>query len=148
MEAVREKFNPVQHALIPAHITLCREQELKALEKVLERLTHLAFPSFSLPLGKPTRFHDANGVYLPITGDLTPFYQLRNILLQGIVSTPETPMPHVTLMHPRNSNCDDRIFDEICTYPFPGEITLDRISFITQLDGQAWEISKEFYLVP
>jgi hypothetical protein len=31
LEAVRRVLDPVQHALIPAHVTLCRDDELEAL---------------------------------------------------------------------------------------------------------------------
>ena len=53
----------------------------------------------------------------------------------------------ITLMHPRNSTCNDEIFEEIKNIPFPTKLTFKRISLIEQEINKEWKIIKEFDLI-
>lgn len=139
MELVRSKFNPTQRNLIDAHITLCREDEIEDLERVFENINKIEDFEVKIHFGIPEKFKEQNGVYLPAQNTKT-FEELRG----KILSNPRKQMPHITLMHPRNSECTYEIFAEIQTFTFPKEIIFDEICLIEQKDDQKWKILKTF----
>src|SRR5688572_3486275 len=146
LENIRQKFNPQQYRLIKAHVTLCREDEIEAIETVLYNLTNQVLPKISICFGKTTRFSDGNGVLLPADDNLHSFRTLRSQILHGIIEAPRNHEPHITLMHPRNSTCTDDIYQQIANIILPSFITFERISLIEQLDQGKWKIIQEFDL--
>ena len=88
IENIRRQYNPLQHALIPAHVTLCREDELTDMEQLLRNLEQLDFPEFTIRFGKPERFNNGKGVLLPAQEDYTSFRALRKAVLRGIIDVP------------------------------------------------------------
>lgn len=145
IEQVRRQYNPVQYTLIPAHVTLCREDELTSLEAVLKNLEQLDFPAFTITFNTPIRFDNGRGVLLPAI-DSTFFQELRKIVLKGVVDQPRIHAPHLTLMHPRNSTCTDMHYKEILTINLPDCFHFNKISLIEQVNGGAWAIKKEWPL--
>lgn len=144
IEAVRKRFNPKQQALIDCHVTLCREDEIDNIEAILANLQKLDSIEISIGFGRVIRFDNGKGVMLPAYGDNESFHQLRSKILTGVVETIRRPEPHITLMHPRNSNCTDEIFEEIQKLHFPSKIVFTRISLIEQIDGGKWSVLQEF----
>lgn len=140
IEAIRRQYNPVQHSLIEAHVTLCREDELLDIEKVLQNLEQLDFPFITIRFGKPERFDDGNGLLLPAPEENTLFQVLRKAVLKGVIEQPRNHHPHITLMHPRNSICTDELFLEISKQELPDSIQFDSISLIEQVDGGKWKL--------
>jgi hypothetical protein len=147
IEEIRERFNQIQHSLIAAHITLCREDEIEELDKVIANIKtlHLKEPIF-LQLGKPERFDDGKGVTI-LAKSSKEFDGLRKKVLSGITDSPKQHQAHITLMHPRNSLCTDLVFNQINDYPLPLSLTLDTISLIEQIDGGPWNILAEFQII-
>jgi len=47
-------------------------------------------------------------------------------------------------MHPRNSTCTDKIFEEIEQVNLPSQLIFKSISLIEQVDGGQWETLKTF----
>jgi len=146
IEKIRKTFNPEQYLLIKSHITLCREDEIEALEKVRTNLEQLNFHNFSIDFGKVVRFSDEKGVLIPAIGNCEAFHQLRKRLLAGIIEKPRMHEPHITLMHPRNSACTEAIFQEITTFKLPETITFNKISLIEQIPGEPWKVLAEWPL--
>jgi 2'-5' RNA ligase len=146
IEKIRGQFNPVQQQLIKAHITLCREDELIAVETVLKNIQSLAIKTITLGFGTPIRFDDGKGILLPATEGLDNFHTLRIQVLQGIIEQPRVQAPHITLLHPRNATCTDAIFEQILETEFPSKIKFSNISLIEQIDGKEWNVLKEFNL--
>ena len=141
IEEIRVKFNPKQHALIPAHITLCREDELEDLEKVVRNIKSLkTFNQIRISFNEVIRFENGKGVLIPANEDNNDFHNLRN----AILISPRKHLPHITLMHPRNSTCTDAIFEEIKSYQLPTTLFFKKISLIEQRDGGKWKILDEF----
>jgi hypothetical protein len=66
IETIRQVFNPAQHALIKSHVTLCREEELEHLGKVIENLEQLEHKAVTIDFGDAVRFADGAGVLLPL----------------------------------------------------------------------------------
>ena len=147
IEEIRKQFNPAQHSLIPAHVTLCREEEIASLDLIVENIKSIkTVTPIRIEFGPPERFNDGRGVLVPGRGDNTEFLEMRRRVLTGSSHLPEKQLPHMTLMHPRNSTCTDAIFNQIRKYALPGSITFTKISLIEQRNGGRWKIIEEFPL--
>lgn len=146
IEKIRKTFNPEQYLLIKSHITLCREDEIEALERVLLNLKQLNLYSFSIAFGRAIRFSDEKGVLIPANGSCEAFHQLREMILAGIIEKPRVHEPHITLMHPRNSTCTEEIFKEIAAFNLPDSIQFNKISLIEQTAGEPWHVLAEWTL--
>lgn len=146
IESVRRRFNPEQYALISCHVTLCREDELEQIEKVMHNLEGLDQNNIVLAFGHPIRFSEGAGVLLPALGNDQHFQRLRASILAGIIANPRKHEPHITLMHPRNSTCTDEIFVQIVKNHFPKRVTFRKICLIEQEMGKKWRTLKEFDL--
>lgn len=146
IEQVRKRFNPAQFELIAAHVTLCREDELEPMDRVLRNLEQMKHESIFVDFGPPVRFSDGKGVFISAVGDQAPFQELRKAILQGVVENPRRQEPHITLMHPRNSECTDSIFAEIEKLELPRTIEFRKICLIEQASGERWKVLKTFDL--
>jgi 2'-5' RNA ligase len=56
-------------------------------------------------------------------------------------------MPHITLMHPRNSTCTNTIFEGINKINLPTQLKFNKISLIEQHNDESWNILQEFQLI-
>jgi len=146
IERVRKEFNPVQYELIRSHVTLCREEELEAIEKVIENLETLHYPSFMIDFGSVQRFSDGKGVMIPANGDNEPFQTLRKLVLKRVIHNPAKQEPHITLMHPRNSTCTESNFLKIEKMNLPRVLEFRKISIIQQEVNSKWNILKSYLL--
>ncbi len=135
--ALRREFNPVQAQLIPAHVTLCREDEVDDWEAIALRIVTLRPVAVTLHFGGPVR--EGNLVLLPTVGSTESFDQLRCDLLSVQSTAPRKHAPHITLIHPRNGVCTDAIFEEIAARIEPFTATFREISLIEQCDGGVWK---------
>ncbi len=147
IEDVRSKFNPRQSELIDSHVTLCREDEIAGIDKVLHNLTHLKQKTFCIKFGQVTRFDNGKGVLIPATIENEEFQELRQKVLMGVLNKPRRQEPHITLMHPRNSNCTDKIFEIIENVNLPTQLNFKTISLIEQINGGQWTVLKTFDLI-
>jgi 2'-5' RNA ligase len=146
IERIRQTFNPKQFEIIKAHVTLCREDEIQNLEKVISNLNALTQPDFDIEFGEITRFDDGKGLFLPARTTNEDFDNLRIEALRGLIDNPRKQEPHITLMHPRNSTCTDNIFQQIKTINLPTKLRFKKISLIEQKDSGQWITLKEFNL--
>lgn len=145
IEKIRGKYNPEQFRLIAAHVTLCREDEIENIEKVVQNLEKLNESSISIDFGNIVRFSNGRGVLLPALND-DSFQKLRKKVLEGIIQNPRVHQTHITLMHPRNSTCTDAIFEELQAIKFLSKLSFNKISLIEQEKGKKWEILREYPL--
>lgn len=146
IEKIRQRYNPVQYALIKAHLTLCREDEIENLSQVLHALSQLKEPSFSMQFEGPARFEQGKGVWMRAK-DASAFNGLRKKVLQSIIAEPREQIPHITLLHPRNASFTEELFNQICKETFPTAIQFNQISLIEQVGGGKWETIQNFPLV-
>jgi 2'-5' RNA ligase len=148
IEKIRAEFNPEQYGLISAHVTLCREDEIDPVEKVIENIKSISWDKpVRIEFDPPERFENGKGVFIPAKSDNPDFYALRKAVLNGLNEFPGTLLPHITLMHPRNSTCTDIIFERIRKYELPSELIFDKISLIEQHNGGKWMIIEQFPIV-
>lgn len=135
IETIRRKYNPVQFGLIRSHVTLCREDELENLAQVKLNLSLLDEDSISINFDRLIRSSDQNGVMIAAKYDNHQFHHLRQVILKGCDADIHYPEPHITLIHPRNSICTDKILNEIRKIKIPESILFKEISLIQQIDG-------------
>lgn len=146
IEKVRTRFNLRQSELINSHVTLCREDEIEDLEKVLQNLQQLTQKSITIKFGPVIRFENSKGVLLPATAENMEFQNLRQKILQGVPDNLRRQDPHITLMHPRNSKFTNKIFEAIQKANLPNQLNFKTISLIEQVNGGPWTILKTFDL--
>ena len=147
IESIRVKFNPRQQQLIDSHVTLCREDEIANIDKVIDNLQKLDTSAITIQFGHVTRFDNNKGVLLPASVNNEEFHQLREKILTALNMPVRRHEPHITLMHPRNSNCTDEIFEEIKSVNLPTSLKFDTVSLIEQIDGGQWQIISAFNLL-
>ena len=145
IEKLRQQYSPVQSQLINCHVTLCREDEIEKMEKVLANLNNLSQPKIVIEFGAVTRFDNGKGLLMPALKNVA-FQNLRKHILRGIIDEPREQEPHITLMHPRNSTCTDAIFSQVEKITVPTKFTFKTISLIEQKDGGPWKVLQEFEL--
>lgn len=146
IESIRSRFNPVQQQLIDCHVTLCREDEIADLEKVLSNLRTNQLNEITIQFGPAIRFDNGKGVLLPAAGDNHVFQQLRLKILEGTASSIRRHEPHITLMHPKNATCTDEVFEIIQQTIFPQVFYFTEVSLIEQVNGGAWKMLDNFLL--
>jgi hypothetical protein len=146
IEQIRKKFNPEQYQLIKAHVTLCREDEIEDLTRVLINLEKLSLKPIVIHFENPIRFSDGKGVMLLASDNNDEFQVLRKQILTGIIENPRNHKAHITLMHPRNSECTDEIYEEIEQQVLPRSIEFKKMCLIEQLNEEIWVVKKEFLM--
>lgn len=148
IEQIRRSFNPAQYALIAAHVTLCREDELEPLEPVLDNLVDLDLPPIAIDFGPVIRFSEGRGVMLPAVGANTAFHHLRRQILKGLTDKPRNAEAHITLMHPRNAVCTDDMFEQIQSIQLPRRLVFSTVSLIEQALHQPWKTLSQHAMRP
>lgn len=103
--------------------------------------------SINIRFGKVTRFAEGKGVLIPALKENSEFHRLRKVLLKNVTAETGFPEAHITLMHPRNSTCTDKIFRGIQKAIRPQLITFTKVSLIEQINGRKWKIKDEFPLL-
>jgi 2'-5' RNA ligase len=148
IEYVRSTFNPVQAGLIAAHVTLCREDEIEQLDKVIRNIQLMKNGQpLRITFSSIERFDEGKGVMLQASEINDGFDQLRQQILMGLVENPRKHRPHITLMHPRNSTCTEVLFNQLRKFSFPVQLYFEKISLIEQKGEGRWSIHKEYPIV-
>jgi len=143
IEHTRQQLDPVQHRLIPAHITLCRESELAAIEDVKQRLRKLSFPPLTLQFGKAEAFFE-HGWLLPCIAGQPMFRALREYLLASTAIHEQ--QAHITLAHPRNPKSPSNCLANATALPERFELTFPTINLIRQENAQPWQVLEHYSL--
>lgn len=146
IEEIRKEYNSKQYELIKSHITLCREDEIEDLEIILNNLRNLNIENFELDLEQVKRTSDGKGVLIPVIDKKKTFQNLRKSVLNSINKNPRNSEPHITLMHPRNSTCEDYMFEKIKNITLPEKVKIGKISLIEQEIEKEWKVIKEYKL--
>jgi hypothetical protein len=134
IESLRFRHNPTQARLIPAHVTLCREDEVTDWDAFRSNLECLCPFQITLDFGVPVR--DNNFVFLPVRAGLEEFHDFRRALLP---KEPRKQTPHVTIIHPRNGNCTDDVFSDISANISPFQFTFREVMLIEQEGDGVWK---------
>jgi 2'-5' RNA ligase len=143
IEAVRKTVDPIQSRLIPAHITLCREDELGDLSKLKTRLSSIPFKPLTLRFGKSETF-SGHGLLLNCIEGADDFRLLREYLLDSKNIRNQTP--HITLAHPRNPKSAGNLVSAAAVLPAVITINFPAIYLIEQKASEPWRILARYHL--
>jgi 2'-5' RNA ligase len=143
IEDVRKTVDPMQSRLIPAHITLCREDELEDNSKLHDRLSNIPFKPLTLRFGRPEIF-SGHGLLLNCVEGADQFRMLREYLLDS--KNIRNQMPHITLAHPRNPKADGNLLGATAALPDIITIKFSTIYLIEQEAGEPWRILARYEL--
>lgn len=163
LDVLRATLDPVQHGLIPAHVTLCREDELHPLApseladdlaaavalRFADRAeSHAAHP-ISLVFGAAESF-DGHGILLPCIDGEADFHALRSAILAAAIGHDalRRPAAHVTLAHPRNPRAPGNSLASARRLPVPLSLTFREVRLIEQVDAAPWRVLATFPLLP
>ncbi len=141
IEAVRKIVDPIQYQLIPAHITLCREDELEDLGKIKARLSRISLPPLTLRFGQPEIFSGHGWLMYCIEGEEN-FRALREYVLDK--KNIRNQSPHLTLAHPRNPKAAGNSLHNISAAPGNLTITFSTIHLIEQVGGDPWQLIEKY----
>lgn len=144
IEAVRRIVDPIQSRLIPAHVTLCREDEFDLVEsQVRKRLASAPLKPVTLSFGQAETF-SGHGILMACVEGEDEFRRLREELLGSVGIRRQSP--HITLAHPRNEKSPGN--DLSATVPLPSaiRITFPTVRLIEQDGGEAWRVLETYEL--
>ena len=143
IEDVRKVVDPIQSSLIPAHITLCREDEFSNLSQLKDRLINIPFKPLTLSFGKVEVF-SGHGLLLNCIEGEEEFRSLRQYLLGS--KNIRNQKPHITLAHPRNPKSTGNSLANTSTLPSVIKITFSTIYLIEQDGSQPWRVLQIYEL--
>jgi len=135
LEALRLVLDPLQQALIPAHVTLARDGDIdtRSGDNWRERIANLREAAPRLRFGAAEGFHE-HGILLRCTEGAERFHALR-VRVLGPGALPLAP--HITLAHPRNPRAPG---NSLATarerLPDSPELRFDSLNLTDQRDGR------------
>ena len=140
VEPIRQRLDPLQHAMIPAHVTLCRDDELATWPPVRECLATLNSFSITMRFGEPEVLPDGCVLLRPTHG-IEEYQHLRQLVL-GPSATAHGA--HLTLLHPRNSAGATYDLAEISNALTGLTATFRTIALIEQGESGKWAVQQEY----
>ena len=145
LDALRQRLDPIQASLIAAHVTLCREDEIRDVElsSLFRRVDTWAHGPLRLAFGSPRRF-SGHGVLLPCEQGAGQFHALRRWLLQD--DSVRVHEAHLTMAHPRNERAANNTDDVLAECPQELQLEFATVSLIEQQGTAAWRILHQFML--
>ena len=139
LEALRRVLDPVQQALIPAHVTFGREGDFgKGTDlEWRERIADLHDSALQLVFGVAEAFHE-HGILLRCMEGVERFEALR-MRVFGPALLPLAP--HITLAHPRNPRAPGNSL-AAARQQLPERLPLrfDTLNLVEQHDGGRWRV--------
>jgi 2'-5' RNA ligase len=146
VEGLRRSLDPVQSLLIPAHVTLCREDELSQMSEseLRRRFSQIHLKPVTLRFGRPQTF-DGHGILLNCIGGLNDFRLLREHVLGS--TTIREQRPHITLAHPRNPKSLGNSLASALRLPEVISIAFTAVQLIEQHGVQPWKVLQQFELL-
>lgn len=140
IEPIRQRLDPIQHSLIPAHVTLCRDNELPEPRDLTRRLRRLEHFAVTLGFDQPIELPDGC-VLLRATTGADEFQALRRSILGADASLGGA---HLTLLHPRNATGALHDLRAISRAVAGLEIRFQTIAIIEQSGCEPWQVRAEF----
>lgn len=145
LETARCVLDPIQRSLFPAHVTLCREDELAQLAagSLASRLANPPVKSLTLHFGKAEWF-PPHAILLPCISGEDEFRSLREHILNSCHIKHQAP--HITLAHPRNPKATGNTLANAYLLPEAMAVTFTSVNLIEQSGSSAWRIVETFGL--
>jgi 2'-5' RNA ligase len=143
LEGVRRLLDPVQSSLTPAHVTLCREDELAEVntDSLASRLIDAKAKHVTLRFGRPEIVHE-HGILLPCIAGREAFHALREHVLGSRAIRHQAP--HITLAHPRNPKSSKNSLANANRLPEAIAIRFAHIVLIEQTGATPWRVLQTY----
>lgn len=142
LERIRRIVDPVQSALIPAHVTLGREDEIQGGNAELFAMRIASAAPICLVFAAVERF-SGHGIWLRCIDGQDSFTALR----RHVLGTPEArdSIAHLTLAHPRNPRAAGNSIEAV-DLALPISLVFDRVMLVEQpAAGEQWAVLAEFF---
>jgi 2'-5' RNA ligase len=136
VEQIRQRLDPIQYALIPAHVTLCRDDELPDLQQLILRIERLEPFLITMNFGDPQELPDGCVLLRPSSGG-GQFQALRQAILGPAAREYGA---HLTLLHPRNATGALHDFPAIKRELDGLVVTFQNVSLIEQHGCNPWQV--------
>lgn len=140
VDPVRQRLDPRQHAIIRAHVTLCRDDELVPWPVIGRRLASLGEFSVTLQFGEPHVLADGGVLLRPVRG-AEEYRRLRQSILGP---SAKVHGAHITLLHPRNAAGVSYDRAEIAHALAGLTATFRTIALIEQHGPGPWRVRQEY----
>jgi len=140
VEPIRQKLDPIQHALIPAHVTLCRDDELPDLQQLMQRLERLEPFLITMKFGQPQELPDGCVLLRPTAG-IEQFQELRQLILG---TTARAYGAHLTLLHPRNASGIPLNLAGVGRELAGLVVTFNTVTLVEQHGGEPWQVKNAY----
>ena len=140
VDTIRQRLDPRQHAIIPPHITLCRDEELVPWQGISQRLANLDPFSITMQFGEPHVLSDRCVLLRPILG-AEQYHRLRHLILGPLAKEHGA---HITLLHPRNAAGVTYNLAEISHALVGFTVTFRTVSLIEQRGTGTWQVRQDF----
>lgn len=140
VDRVRQRLDPKQHALIPAHVTLCRDDELAPWDAICTRLERLAPIALAMRFGGPQSLPDGC-ILLRATQGIEPYRALRRALLGEAAREHGA---HITLLHPRNAATAEPDWTAIAQGVSGLAVVFRAVALIEQEGDAPWRVRREY----
>ena len=140
LEHIRQLVDPTQAALIPAHVTLCRDEEVQFLSPSLIGSRLETQPPILIEF-RTVEQVDGHGLILRITDSQDGFQRLRRCVLGPDAKRSDA---HITLAHPRNPKVNGNRLGAV-DIALPVSVLFDKAVLIVQdTMDTPWRITYEF----
>lgn len=140
VDRVRQRLDPKQYAIVPAHVTLCRDEELEPWPAIDRRLERLAPFSIRMQFGEPRRLADGCILLRPTHG-MEPYQELRESILGA---SARHHGAHLTLLHPRNASAVECDLGRLTRELAGTEVTFRTVSLIEQQRDEPWRVLRNY----
>lgn len=140
VEPIRKRLDPRQHAIIQAHVTLCRDDEMAPWLVLKQRIASIGEFAITMRFGAPQVLPDGCVLLRPTRG-ADQYQQLRRSILGASANEHGA---HITLLHPRNAA--GVIYDLAKITPVLADLTITFRTFalIEQCDGGPWLVRQQY----
>ncbi|CAN5241134.1 hypothetical protein BH20ACI2_BH20ACI2_12020 [soil metagenome] len=140
VDPIRQRLDPLQHAIVPAHVTLCRDEELTPWQGLSQNLANLGPFAITLQFGEPQVLSDGCVLLRPSHG-AEEYQHLRRSILGPLAKHHGA---HITLLHPRNVAGVTYNLAEINHALIGLTITFRTISLIEQHGAGPWVVRQDY----
>ena len=140
VDLVRRRLDPKQHAVIPAHVTLCRDDELGPWEAIRQRLERLTPVALAMRFGEPQVLPDGC-ILLRATQGMEAYQALRHAILG---KTARDHGAHITLLHPRNAPTAESDWTTIAQAVSGLAVVFRTVSLVEQQGDAPWRVQRDY----
>lgn len=139
IDEVRKKYDPRQHANIPAHVTLCRDNEVDDWCRLKRKLAEFSEASLQFIIDEVEELSD-RCILMRLRPPATSFHELREHLLGNDCSS---TIPHITLLHPKNAQGNSPL-ERIRNETLPTVVHFSEINLIIRTESGVWRMKSTY----